>query len=52
MQHPLELAVGGNTAAAATLTPPADATRAPFGHYMLWLVDSAGEVSAAAWTRF
>ncbi|HEX5052573.1 MAG TPA: galactose oxidase early set domain-containing protein [Planctomycetota bacterium] len=50
-QRLVELAITGSNSTSATLSAPADPTKAPYGHYMLWLVDSAGEVSAAVWTR-
>ena len=39
------------TTTSATLTTPVNPTKAPYGNYMLWLVDSAGEVSVAAWVQ-
>ena len=49
-QRMVELNVVNSTASSATLSGPANPTKAPYGPYMLWLVDSAGEVSVAAWT--
>ncbi len=50
-QRLVELGIVTSTATSATLSTPANPTKAPFGHYMLFLVDSAGEVSVAAWTQ-
>lgn len=43
--------VSNATTTSAILTPPANPTLAPYGYYMLFLVDSAGEVSTAVWTQ-
>lgn len=50
-QRLVELDIQSSTATTATLATPPNPTYAPFGHYMLFLVDSAGEVSVAAWTQ-
>jgi hypothetical protein len=50
-QRLVELGIVQSTATSATLASPPHRTKAPFGHYMLFLVDSAGAVSAAAWTQ-
>lgn len=49
-QRIVELAIVSSTSTSATMTAPANPTKAPYGHYLLWLVDSAGEVSVGAWT--
>lgn len=50
-QRLVELPIVSSTGTGAVLATPINPTKAPYGFYMLWLVDSAGEVSAAAWTR-
>jgi galactose oxidase len=50
-QRLVELAIQAATATSATLVAPPNPTKAPYGHYMLWLVDSTGEVSHATWTE-
>jgi hypothetical protein len=39
------------TTTSASLATPVNPTKAPYGHYMLWIVDSAGQVSVAAWVQ-
>ena len=52
-QRLVELGIvpGSATTTSATLTPLVNPTKAPYGYYMLWIVDSAGEVGVAAWVR-
>lgn len=50
-QRLVELSISNATTTSAILTPPANPTLAPYGYYMLFLVDSAGEVSTAVWTQ-
>lgn len=33
------------------MSTPVNPTKTPYGHYMLFLIDDAGGVSVAAWTR-
>ncbi|MFN0144276.1 MAG: galactose oxidase-like domain-containing protein [Mycobacterium sp.] len=35
----------------ATIVAPANRTKAPYGWYMMWLEDSSGDVSPAAWVQ-
>jgi hypothetical protein len=48
-QRIVELTIVSSSSGSATIAAPANPTKAPFGFYMLWLQDSAGDVSAAAW---
>lgn len=50
-QRIVELGIVSSTSTSATIATPLNPTKAPYGHYMLWLVDSAGGVSTAAWTQ-
>lgn len=50
-QRLVELGIVGSSATTATLAAPVSPTKAPYGYYMLWIVDSAGEVSVAAWVQ-
>jgi hypothetical protein len=50
-QRIVELNIVSQTPTTVTITPPSNPTKAPYGHYMLWLEDSSGDVSAAAWVQ-
>ncbi len=50
-QRLVELGINSSSATTATLTTPVNPTKAPYGYYMLWIVDSAGEVAVAAWVQ-
>ena len=50
-QRLVELGITSSTTTSATLSTPANPTLAPYGYYMLFVVDSLGDVSVAAWTQ-
>lgn len=50
-QRLVELSVVSSTSTSVTLQPPANNTRAIEGHYMLFLLSSAGVPSVARWVR-
>ena len=50
-QRLVELGIVYTATGTTSLLAPTNPTKAPYGHYMLFLVDSAGQVSAAAWTQ-
>lgn len=50
-QRLVELGITSSSSTAATLSTPPNPTKAPYGHYLLWIVDSAGEVAVAAWVQ-